>query len=98
MSDTKELVLQNQRLYNALAKMFLWQATINDLMLPELSTEVKGLLGEKAELQRPRMTSNTTRSIRPKRTSERVPEPSGCERCGGRCVVEPTHAKGVAKW
>lgn len=39
---------QNQRLYNALAKMYLWQASVvNELMPDELSDEVRALLGEK---------------------------------------------------
>lgn len=38
---------QNQRLYNALAKMFLWQADrVNELMPDDLSDEVRALLGE----------------------------------------------------
>ena len=38
---------QNARQYNALAKMFLWQSEINDLMPIDLAIEVRDLLGEK---------------------------------------------------
>ncbi len=39
---------QNQRLYNALAKMYLWQASDMNCLLPDgLAKEVRALLGEK---------------------------------------------------